>query len=130
MRRLLYFLPFALLLAAHPAGAAEETITSAAGVASGKEDQPVQLRGRIVSRQGRNHFVFADESGNTLVKITRRMRNGQPLLPGMEVEIRGEVDTSIRRPPKVEATSVTVQADAGWTNRAVTPQPQPEPEKP
>jgi uncharacterized protein (TIGR00156 family) len=134
MWRSLYLLPIVLALGAGAARADDEDrsppITSAASVASAKDDQPVQLRGRIVSRQSRNHYLFADDSGNALVKISRRVRNGSPLLPGMEVEIRGETDTRVSGPTRVEAKSVTVMAGNGWTNRAATPEPRPEPAKP
>jgi uncharacterized protein (TIGR00156 family) len=135
MRMLLYFLPIALLLAANAASGGQEElsvpITSAEAVASAKDDQPVRLRGKIVSWQSRNHYVFADDSGNTVVKISRRVRDGGPLLPGMTVEIHGEVDTSANRVPKVEAKSVTVLAGKDtWSERAGTPQPQPEAAKP
>jgi|SRR5688572_1446449 uncharacterized protein (TIGR00156 family) len=135
MRKFLYFLPMAFLLAPGAASGGQEDlsvpITSAEAVASARDDQPVHLRGKIVSRQSRNHYVFADDSGNTLVKISRRVRNGGPLLPGMAVEIHGEVDTSVHRAPKVEARSVTVLAGKdNWSERAGAPQPQPEPAKP
>jgi uncharacterized protein (TIGR00156 family) len=134
MRMLLYLLTIGFVPGAGGAGAGQDIvapITTAASVASGNEDQPVLLRGKIVSRQSRNHYLFADESGSTLVKITRRMRNGAPLLPGMQVEIQGEVDTSANRPPRVEAKSVTVvTADNTWTTRPASPEPQPEPAKP
>ena len=134
MRMLLYMLAIGCALGAGGAGAGQDIvapITTAASVAAGNEDQPVLLRGKIVSRQSRNHYLFADESGSTLVKISRRMRNGAPLLPGMQVEIQGEVDTSTNRPPKVEAKSVTVvTAHNSWTDRAPSPEPQPEPARP
>jgi len=122
MRRLLYVLPIVTLMASCSVGADDAMVTNAAGVASAKEDQPVQLRARIVSRQSRNHYVVADESGNAIVKITKKQRQGAPLLPGMTVEIQGEVDARPNRPPRVEATSVTVLAATG--------QPQPEPARP
>ena len=134
MHKSLYSLPIALALGIGAAVAGQPItapITTAASVAAGKEDQPVQLRGKIVSRQSRNHYVVADETGSTLVKIPRRMRNGAPLLPGMQVEIEGEVDTSANRPAKVEAKSVTViTADNTWTSRGAPEQAQPEPARP
>jgi uncharacterized protein (TIGR00156 family) len=132
MQKLLYVLPIALLLGVSPASAGGDNalITSAAAVASAKDDQPVQLRGKIVSRQSRNHYVVADESGDAVVKITRRQRNGNSLIPGTEVEIQGETDTRLSGPTRVEAKSVTVLAGTGWTSQAVRPEPQPEPARP
>lgn len=121
MRNSLYLLPMTLALGFGAASGGQPIsapITTAASVAAGKEDQPVLLRGKIVSRQSRNHYVVADETGSTLVKIPRRMRSGAPLLPGMQVEIEGEVDTSANRPAKVEAKSVrVVTGDNTWTHR-------------
>lgn len=135
MRKALYFLPIALALVGCVHGDDEDRsppIRSAINVASAKDEQPVQLRGKIVSRQSRNHYLFADDTGNALVKISRRVRNGSPLLPGMEVEIRGEVDTRLNKPPRVEATAVAVliAGTTGWTQNAGTEKPQPEPAKP
>ena len=102
-------------------------ITSAADVASAKDDQPVRLRGKIVSRQSRNHYLITDGSGDAVVKITRRQRSGNALVPGTEVEVQGETDTRLSGPTRVEAKSVTVMAGTGWTSRAASPEPQPEP---
>jgi uncharacterized protein YdeI (BOF family) len=87
----------------------------------------VQLRGKIVSRQSRNHYIVADESGDAVVKITRRQRNGNALIPGTEVEIHGETDTRLSGPTRVEAKSVTVLAGGGgWTSQAGRPEAQPD----
>ena len=124
MQRLWYFLPIALLLGVDPASGGDDKsplITSAAAIASAKDDQPVRLRGKIVSRQSRNHYLFTDGSGDAVVKITRRQRNGNALVPGTEVEIQGETDTRLSGPTRVEAKAVTVMAGTGWTNQAARP---------
>jgi uncharacterized protein (TIGR00156 family) len=88
-------------------------VTSANGVAAAKDDQPVKLRGRIVSQQGKNQYVFADDTGNAVVEIGNKVLNGQSLIAGTDVEIQGEVDRGfIRKQPKVEAKSVTVLASS------------------
>jgi uncharacterized protein (TIGR00156 family) len=91
-------------------------ITTAQGVATAKDDQKVQLRGKIVSKQKGNEYMFQDSSGNVLVEIGSRAVKGsnKQLAAGTEVEIQGEVDTRGKgKTPKVEAKSVTVLAGAG-----------------
>jgi uncharacterized protein (TIGR00156 family) len=88
-------------------------ITSAQGVASAKDDQPVKLRGKIVSEKSRNQYVFTDGTGNVDVDIPSKVLNGNRLSAGTQVEIVGEVDTRLfKRQPKVEAKSVTVIASS------------------
>jgi uncharacterized protein (TIGR00156 family) len=89
-------------------------ITTASGVASGKDDQKVQLRGKIVSKQGGNEYMFQDSSGQVLVEIGSKALKGsnKQLAAGTEVEIQGEVDTRKGKAAKVEANSVTVVASA------------------
>ena len=130
MQGLLYLLPVALLLGCGAVDGDTALITSAADVALAKDDQPVRLRGKIVSRKSRNHYLFTDTSGDAVVKITRRQRSGNALVPGTEVEIQGETDTRLRGPTRVEAKSVTVMAGSGWTNRATSPEGQPGPARP
>jgi uncharacterized protein (TIGR00156 family) len=91
-------------------------VTTAQGVSSAQNKQKVQLRGKIVSQQGRNQYVFSDMSGNVVVDIPNRLLNGQKLAAGTEVEIQGDVDTRIRKSPKVEARSVTLLAAAGGSS--------------
>jgi len=88
-------------------------VTTAQGVASAQNKQKVQLRGKIVSQQGRNQYMFSDSSGNVVVDIPNKLLNGQKLAAGTEVEIQGDVDTRIKKSPKVEARAVTVLAAAG-----------------
>jgi uncharacterized protein (TIGR00156 family) len=99
-----------------PAGAAPKNsapITSAQGVASAKADQPVKLRGTIVSEKSKNQYIFTDGTGNVDVDIPSKVLNGSRLSAGTQVEIVGEVDTRLfKRQPKVEAKSVTVVASS------------------
>jgi uncharacterized protein (TIGR00156 family) len=88
-------------------------ITSAQGVASAKDEQPVKLRGKIVSEKSKNQYVFTDGTGNVDVDIPGKVLNGSRLSAGTQVEIVGEVDTRwFKRQPKVEAKSVTVIASS------------------
>lgn len=119
MRKLKYVVPVVLLFGVSVAGAEQSSsqraasaapITSAQSVAGAKDDQPVKLRGEIVSKQGRNDYLLRDSSGQVTVEIGSRLLNGKQLTPGTQVEIVGEVDTRIKKEPKVEARSVTVLA--------------------
>jgi uncharacterized protein (TIGR00156 family) len=93
--------------------ASSAPVTSANAVAAAKDDQPAKLRGKIVSQQGKNQYVFADDTGNAVVEIGNKVLNGQSLTAGTNVEIQGEVDKGfIRKQPKVEAKSVTVLASS------------------
>jgi uncharacterized protein (TIGR00156 family) len=137
MRKLLYVLPMVLLFGANMAGAqygnaqdrpgaqdrsggqdrgaarknsSAPLITSAQSVAGAKDDQPVKLRGQILSQQGRNQYVFSDGTGNVIVEIGSKLLNGNRLAAGTPVEIEGKVDTRLKNEPKVEAKAVTVLA--------------------
>ena len=125
MRPLIYVLPLALGLGVSAASAqsphanddpqskAEREAprrTSAQGMRSVPNGQRVQLRGRIVSQQGGDRYVFSDGSGSVLVDIDSRLLNGRKLPAGAEVEIQGEVDTRVKTAPKIEARSVMVLA--------------------
>jgi uncharacterized protein (TIGR00156 family) len=90
-------------------------------VASAQNKQKVQLRGKIVSQQGRNQYMFSDNSGNVVVDIPNKLLNGQKLAAGTEVEIQGDVDTRIKQSPKVEAKSLTVLAAAGGSGSRGAP---------
>jgi uncharacterized protein (TIGR00156 family) len=96
-------------------------VTTAQGVASAQNKQKVQLRGKIVSQQGRNQYMFSDNSGNVVVDIPNKLLNGQKLAAGTEVEIQGDVDTRIKQSPKVEAKSLTVLAAAGGSGSRGAP---------
>jgi uncharacterized protein (TIGR00156 family) len=88
-------------------------LTTASAVASGKDDQKVRLKGKIVGKQGGNEYMFRDDSGQVLVEIGSRAVKGsnKQLTAGTEVEIQGEVDTRSKgKAPKVEAKQVTIVA--------------------
>ena len=84
-------------------------VTSARNVASAQGDQQVKLRGKIVSQQSRNQYVFSDGTGSVVIEADSRTLNGRKLAAGTEVEIRGAVDKRrVNNAPKVDAQSVTV----------------------
>jgi uncharacterized protein (TIGR00156 family) len=132
MQKRWYVLPLLLLFAVSVAAAEGEAgsssrdgsvmqkekgapaVTSASDVAAAKEDQPVKLRGRIVSKKRANDYVFADDTGNAVVKIDSKVLKGKPIPEGTDVEIEGQVDTSFfGGESKVEAKWITVLAPPG-----------------
>lgn len=154
MRKLLYVLPAVLLFGVSAAGAQNQPghvdseqdkgaapqaqpkqaspknsapITSAQAVASAKDDQPVKLRGQIVSQKSRNEYVFSDGTGNVDVEIGARAFKGdnKQLKAGTQVEIVGEVDTRRKQQPKVEAKSVTIAASSGSPSGSGAPMNEP-----
>src|SRR5688572_21103216 len=59
-------------------------IVRAQEVASAKDNQKVQLRGKILSQQNRNQYLLSDGTGNVLVEINNRLLKGQKLAVGSE----------------------------------------------
>lgn len=93
-------------------------ITQAQGVATAQDDQHVLLRGKIVSQEGDNEFMFSDDSGDVLVEIDDEVLNGQRISAGSEVEIQGQVNSRFWASPKVEAKAVNVVASASGNSSA------------
>ena len=85
-------------------------VTTAQQVSSSSDDRAVHLRGQIVRQTSGDHYIVNDGTRDVLVEIKDRVRNGQQLVPGMRVEIFGEVETRAFKEPKVEARNVTVLA--------------------
>jgi uncharacterized protein (TIGR00156 family) len=85
-------------------------LTSAQQVSSSEDDRAVLLRGQIIRQTSRDHYLVHDGTRDVLVEIGERVRRGQHLVPGTQVEISGEVETRAFREPKVEARSVVVLA--------------------
>jgi uncharacterized protein (TIGR00156 family) len=146
MQKYLYTLPIALLFAVGTASAqmGKDTdkrpmqspgksssakdaapITTAQGVAGAKDDQKVQLRGKITGQQGKDEYLLSDKTGNVAVEIPNRLLNGKKLANGTEVEVQGEVDTRRGKSPKVEAKSVTVVAASGGSDSSPAGSPAP-----
>jgi len=64
---------------------------------TGKDDQKVILRGRIVSHDGGDRYTFADDSGQMRVDISkRRLPQGQAFNEQTPVELVGEYDKDFR----------------------------------
>ena len=88
-------------------------LTSAEQAVSAADDAPVVIRGQIVRQRSGDHYIVNDGTRDVLVEIKDHVRNGQPLVAGMRVQINGEVETRAFKEPKVEARQVTVLAASG-----------------
>jgi uncharacterized protein (TIGR00156 family) len=101
--------PVALLAVAGCSTVSDRPVlTSAQQVSSSQDDRAVLLRGKIVRQTSGDHYLVHDGTRDVLVEIKDRVRNGQHLVPGTEVEISGEVETRMFKEPKVEARSVAI----------------------
>ena len=72
------------------------------------DDQDVQLQGHILRQMSHKYYIFSDGTGEIVAEIKTRHFAGQSVDEKMKVEIIGEVDTSSKRPPKIEVDSVRV----------------------
>ncbi|PPT88419.1 hypothetical protein XthCFBP4691_14655 [Xanthomonas theicola] len=63
----------------------------------GKDEQPVVLRGRIVSHDGGDRYTFRDATGSMKVEIdAHRLPAGRSFDDRAEVELLGEFDKGLR----------------------------------
>src|SRR5687768_5402720 len=97
MHNTLRYAPLIALVAVTAAGCSTYSdrplLTSAQQVSSSEDDRAVLLRGQIIRQTGRDHYLVHDGTRDVLVEIGERVRRGQHLVPGTQVEISGEVET-------------------------------------
>ena len=72
------------------------------------DDQDVQLQGHILRQTSHDKYIFSDGTGEIVAEIKARHFAGQSVDDKTKVELIGEVDTSRKRPPKIEVDSVRV----------------------
>jgi len=72
------------------------------------DEQMVRVQGRLLRKTQSETYVFSDGTGEIVVEIDDDDFPRQPVDAGTRVEIVGEVDTGLRRPPEIEAESVRV----------------------
>lgn len=72
------------------------------------DDQDVQLQGHILRQTSHDKYIFSDGTGEIVAEIKTRHFAGQSVDEKTKVEIIGEVDTSRKRPPKIEVDSVRI----------------------
>ncbi len=65
---------------------------------TGKDDQHVRLKGRIVSHDGGSNYTFADETGRMPIEISaKRFPPNQPIGADTVLEITAEIDKDFRK---------------------------------
>jgi uncharacterized protein (TIGR00156 family) len=72
------------------------------------DDQDVQLRGRLLRQTSDDEFIFSDGTGEIVVELETKHFAGQPVDEKTEVELIGEVETKLKRPPEIEVDSIRV----------------------
>ncbi|HDR9253967.1 YgiW/YdeI family stress tolerance OB fold protein [Burkholderia vietnamiensis] len=78
-------------------------------LATGKDDQPVQLHGRIVRHVGGDDYEFADTTGTIRVEIDRKLwAAGQPVSEQSDVKLTGEFERKWSGSVKVDVDRVDV----------------------
>ncbi|KVH41631.1 YgiW/YdeI family stress tolerance OB fold protein [Burkholderia diffusa] len=78
-------------------------------LANGKDDQHVQLQGRIVKHTGGEDYEFADATGTIRVEIDKKLwAAGQPVSDTSEVKLTGEFERKWSGKVKVDADHVEV----------------------
>ncbi|AOK20273.1 hypothetical protein WT26_31370 [Burkholderia cepacia] len=78
-------------------------------LANGKDDQHVQLQGRIVKHAGGEDYEFADATGTIRVEIDPKLwAAGQPVSDKNEVKLTGEFERKWSGRVKVDADRIDV----------------------
>ncbi|MBN3820865.1 NirD/YgiW/YdeI family stress tolerance protein [Paraburkholderia sp. Se-20369] len=78
-------------------------------LANGKDDQHVQLQGRIVKHVGGEDYEFADATGTIRVEIDDKLwAGGQPVGERNEVKLTGEFERKWSGRVKVDADRIDV----------------------
>lgn len=72
------------------------------------DDADVTLRGYLVRQLGDEKYMFSDGTGEIVVEIDDDDFPRQPVDDATHVELRGEVDTSRKRPPEIDVDKVKV----------------------
>ncbi len=78
---------------------------------SGRDDQVVQLTGRIVRKLGDEEYVFADDSGEITVEIDDDDMPPTPISETTVVTLYGEIDAKRLRANEIDVDRITVAAE-------------------
>ncbi|RQR24960.1 hypothetical protein DIE23_33015 [Burkholderia sp. Bp9143] len=115
MKKLASILTIALAtlsVAAHAEYTGPSTLTTTTVkelLANGKDDQHVQLQGRIVKHVGDEDYEFADATGTIRVEIDKKLwAAGQPVSEQSEVKLTGEFERKWSGKTKVDIDRVEV----------------------
>ena len=77
---------------------------------NGRDDQNVQLTGRITKQLGDEDYTFADDSGEIQVEIDDDDMPAQPINDSTPVTIYGEIDVKRLRANEIDVDRITVNA--------------------
>lgn len=88
---------------------AEAQISSVKDVLDkGRDDQKVQLTGRIIKKLGDEDYVFADDSGQITVEIDDDDMPPEEISETTSVTIYGEIDTKRMRANEIDVDRIMV----------------------
>jgi len=73
-----------------------------------EDDQMVTLQGHLLRKTGREKYIFSDGTGEIVAEIDDKDFPPERVDDKTKVEIYGEVDTGLRRPPEIEVEVVRV----------------------
>ena len=82
-------------------------------LADPKDDQNVTLQGKLLRKTGSEKYIFSDGTGEITAEIDDDDFPQVRVDENTRVEIHGEVDTGLRRPPEIEVDVIRVLTDAG-----------------
>jgi len=72
------------------------------------DEQAVRLQGKLLKKTGSEKYIFSDGTGEIVAEIDDKDFPKQAVDENTVVEITGEVDTGLRRPPEIEVDTVRV----------------------
>ncbi len=72
------------------------------------DGQPVRLQGKLLRQTARDRYVFSDGTAEILVEIDEDDFPRAPVDENTLVEIVGEVDTGLKRPPEIEVEEIRI----------------------
>lgn len=72
------------------------------------DDQDVKLQGHLLRKIGHDEYIFSDGTAEIVAEIKNKRFPDQPIDEKTKVEIIGEVDTGMNRPPEIEVDSLQV----------------------
>ncbi|MCB5362873.1 NirD/YgiW/YdeI family stress tolerance protein [Pusillimonas sp. CC-YST705] len=72
------------------------------------DGQPVKLQGKLLRQTAKSLYLFSDGSAEITVEIDAEDFPREPVDENTEVLISGEVDTGLKRPPKIEVEQISI----------------------
>lgn len=72
------------------------------------DGQPVQLHGKLLRQTSKSHYIFSDGTADIVVEIDADDFPRDPIDEHTTVKIAGEVDTGLKRPPRIEVETLSI----------------------